>query len=371
MYNIYYKCVVGGENIRKIAIAVLLLMAIGLLTGGYALISHDNPQVINAPISDEVSDKGNLSVSEIAAVNGSVKDIPLSNDNGVVKDIYSNIFDVAKEIPANYDVDVPSFMGVASCNNLDDGFIHFGDNSSSTFFNNINKSEYVLSPFYNSNVFVKIGQDFTDKYALCVEGGFIPLGNITKPIENIKLCDLNCGITDVYMDLDNPYVYDSDDVSYYMMYGEFPTDIQLKQFEYEQDRIKSFKMNYAQVDGQKEVFVNIHQDFTDKYMVCMDCGRLFAIGNVTTPLDGIMICDYPTHFGNDVYINVDNPSVISREKAYDYWDPYLDDLYSNQDYHPIHSDEIGYNEDISQIPANGPVADDTAQLHDYQIVVNQ
>lgn len=361
----------GGENIRKIAIAVMLLVAIGLVAGGYALISHDNPQVIDTPISDEASDNENLSVGKMAEVNGGVKDIHLSNANEVVKDIiYSNIFNVPKEISDNYGVDMPSFTGVVSYNNLDDGFIHFGDNSS-TFFNNINKSEYVLSPYYNSSIFVKIGQDFTDKYGLCVEGGFIPLGNITKPIENIKLCDLSCGITDAYMDLDNPYVYDSDDVSYYMVYGEFPTDIQLKQFEYEQDRIKSFKMNYTQVDGQKEVFVNIHQDFTDKYMVCMDCGRFFALGNVTTPLDGIMICDYPTHFGSDVYINVDNPSVISREKAYDSWDPYLEDLYSNPDYRPIHFDEIGYNEDISQIPANDPLVDDTAQSHDYQIVVNQ
>ena len=341
------------------------------MTGGYALISHDNPQVIDAPISDEVSGNENLSVGEIAPVTGGVKDIHLSNDNGVVKDkIYSNIIDIAKEISDNYVVDMTSFVGVASYNNMDDRFIHFGDNSS-TFFNNINKSEYALSPYYNSSIFVKIGQDFTDKYGLCVEGGFIPLGNITKPIENINLCDLSCGITDAYMDLDNPYVYDSDVVSYYMVHAEFPTDSQLKQFEYEQDRIKSFKMNYVQVDGQKEVFVNIHQDFTDKYMLCMDCGRFFALGNVTTPLNDIMICDYPVHFGCDVYINVDNPSVISREKTQDHWDSYLDDLYSNPDYHPIHFDESGYNEDISQIPANDLVTDDTAQSHDYQIVVNQ
>ena len=77
----------GGENIRKIVIAVMLLVAIGLVAGGYALISHDNPQVIDAPISDEVSDNENLSVGKIAEVNDGVKEIPLSNANGVVKDI--------------------------------------------------------------------------------------------------------------------------------------------------------------------------------------------------------------------------------------------------------------------------------------------
>ena len=56
--------------------------------------------------------------------------------------------------------------------------------------------------------------------------------------------------------------------------------------------LNSFFSNFASLSGQNGIFVNIHQDFTDKYLQCV-CGRFYALGNVTASLDEIMLCDYP------------------------------------------------------------------------------
>lgn len=347
MYNIYYNDY-GGENIKKIAIIALLIVGIGLVAGGYAFISNDNGfLIVNNPVLNEIgnSDTNTSSSDDFDAK--VVKDI-VSNDvfhqsNSAVAFLFS--------VPASYSIAESSqqtvdsivyALNVAATSNVDSS--SNGQYSIYDPFKDINKDDYVLSPNYDRGIYVKIGEDFTDKYGLCAVDGFIPLGNITKQINTDFICNLECGLDTAYFDLSSPYVYDTWDVIYYISNGEFPDDVQKKQLESELNRLAT---NYRQVEGQNEVFVNVNGDFTDKYMLCMDCGRYFALGNVTTPLDNIMICDYPNHFGNDVYIDADHPDVLSPEDVYDSWnrDTYLQNLYSNPDYHPIHFDEEGYGEE--------------------------
>ena len=297
-------------------------MGIGLVAGGYAFISNDNGfLIVNNPVLNEIgnSDTNTSSSDDFDAK--VVKDI-VSNDvfhqsNSAVAFLFS--------VPASYSIAESSqqtvdsivyALNVAATSNVDSS--SNGQYSIYDPFKDINKDDYVLSPNYDRGIYVKIGEDFTDKYGLCAVDGFIPLGNITKQINTDFICNLEC--------------------------GEFPDDVQKKQLESELNRLAT---NYRQVEGQNEVFVNVNGDFTDKYMLCMDCGRYFALGNVTTPLDNIMICDYPNHFGNDVYIDADNPGVLSPEDVYDSWNrnTYLQNLYSNPDYHPIHFDEEGYGEE--------------------------
>ena len=369
MYYIFYKIFVGGENINKILTCGIVLLAIVLVAGGYAYISSDNaPQVTNNPVSNEISDVNNSSSS-----NGSVpvplKNVPsksISPQITAVSGIVSldSLVDLADSSNSSSDGSNSPYHVVHYAANVGGSYDDHSSNNnpvinslSSNPYENINKEDYVLSPNYNDHIFIKKGQDFTDKYGLCVVDGFIPLGNITKEIDTNFICNLECGIGDVYYDLSSPYVYDTMDVIYFLNNGVFPDDVSKKQMEYELNRLAT---NYRQVEGQNEVYVNVHDDFTDKYMLCMDCGRYFALGNVTTPLDDIMICDHPTHFGGDVYIDVTNPSVISPEDAYNSWnsDGYLKDLYSNPDYHPIHFDEEGYGEEPQSEPSQQYVPDE-------------
>ena len=164
--------------------------------------------------------------------------------------------------------------------------------------------------------------------------------------------------------MSSPYIYDYDDASYYLEHGEFAPDVITKQ----QNYIKDFyATNYRQLEGHEDIYLNVNQDFTDKYILCIDCGRYVPLGNVTTPLKDVMICNHPTHFGQINYFDVDNGAVITPEQAIDSWYPFYEDLYSNPDYHPIHSDEPGYDEDVN-------IPDDNINQNDNsfedQVVVN-
>lgn len=359
----------------------------GVVAGGYAIISGDEaPQTINNPVSNEITDVNNDSVIYNEPVQDIVKDVAAksivhkSNDNAenISSDFALNTVDNVDNSskPVAHYMAYASNVGAASYGNYDDVYTQPISQSSYDPFSNINKEDYVLSPNYNRSIFIKIGQDFTDKYGQCVVDGFIPLGNITKPIHNLWKCDLECGLGEAYLDLSSPYVYDTSDVIYFMAHGTFPDDVEKKQYESE---LNQLAMNYRKVDGQNEVFVNVHDDFTDKYMLCMDCGRFFALGNVTTPLDDIMICDHPNHFGGNVYIDGDNQAVISPEEARNSWDDYLQNLYSNPNYHPIHFDEEGYGQEselLQQYDAedsnqNSPDAENPVLvIQDYQNAEN-
>ncbi|WP_407378914.1 hypothetical protein [Methanobrevibacter sp.] len=349
-------------------------MAIGAIAGGYALISNDgSSQVINDPVSNEISN-----VSKEISLDDVIIDV-LSEDSSqrISADSVKSVqkinasSDSAASLVANADnltYQIASFMGyAASVGGQPSGGNdhHSYPLQQTTLYDNVNKSDYVLSPNYKDHIFIKKGEDFTDKYAMCVVDGFIPLGNITKSLETNLICHLDCGIGDAYFDLSSPYVYDVGDVNYYLKNGKFPDEIQKKTFEYETNQLN---MNYRQLPGQDEIFLNVHDDFTDKYILCIDCGRYVVLGNVTVPLDDIMICDHPTHFGGKNYFNVNSPAVISREEALDTWNdsPYLQELYSNPDYHPVHFDE----EDASQLP-NEPSSqsfdDSSSQFQIYTV----
>ncbi len=345
MYNIYYNTC-GGENIKKIIAGICLLLAIGLIIGGYAFVSNDFPsQAINNPVPNEVDNVSSVSddfnpitLKDIIATKDFIqKYVNVTSDS--VDAFVNNLNNSSQS--TGYSIGYAAYVGDSSKYKNSPQTTQLTD----IFVNDINESDYILSPNYNRSIFIKKGQDFTDKYGLCVVDGFIPLGNITKPLETNFICHLDCGINDVYFDLSSPYVYDVTDIIYCMEHGSFPDEIQKKAYEYEINRLN---MNYRQVPGQEEIFVNVHDDFTDKYVFCIDCGRYVALGNVTSPLDEVMICDHPTHFGAKNYFNVNDSCVISREEAYDSWnsDTRLQELYSNPDYHPVHFDEENYGAEL-------------------------
>lgn len=68
------------------------------------------------------------------------------------------------------------------------------------------------------------------------------------------------------------------------------------------------------------------------------------------------------------YFDVTHPAVITPQQAYDSWDGYLENLYSNPDYHPIHFDEPGYGEDNVVMSSDLP-SPDNAVVNDGPILV--
>lgn len=341
-------------------ISALIIVAIGLVAGGFALVANgDVSHVADNPVSNEVSNpsNGNASLDNASVTKDVFSDNEMAGEfsfANIQKEVSSgsipkeitlgNAAQMIDNVAGNVPTQFRNVAAYAALNGDSNDVIHSGDNQPYDPWGNINKSDYALSPYYNEHIFVKIGEDFTDMYGFCVaDGGFIPLGNITKAISENHICNQSCGIGDCYFDLSSPYIYNYDDVNYYLENGDFAPEIINKQ----QNYIKDFyATNYRQLEGHEDIYLNVNQDFTDKYILCMDCGRYVPLGNVTTPLKDVMICNHPTHFGEINYFDVDNQAVITPQQAIDSWYPFYEDLYSNPDYHPIHSDEPGYGEDV-------------------------
>lgn len=377
-YTIQYY---GGENINKIAIITLIIVAIGLVAGGFALVANgDVSSVADNPVSNEASNSSgdNASLDNSTVVKDVLSDNNMNNHfslgniqkeislGSIPKEISSgNAVKMINNVAGNASTQSINVAAYAASTGDSRSVVNIGNNQPYDPWSNINKSDYTLSPYYNEHIFVKMGEDFTDMFAFCVaDGVFIPLGNITKAISENHICDQSCGIGDCYFDLSSPYIYNYDDVSYYLEHGEFASDVITKQQNYIRDY---YANNYKQLEGHEDIYLNVNQDFTDKYILCMDCGRYVPLGNVTTPLKDVMICNHPTHFGQINYFDVDNGAVITPEQAIDSWYPFYEELYSNPDYHPIHSDEPGYGEDAN-------VQDDNINQNDNsfedQVVVN-
>ena len=393
-YTIQYY---GGENINKIAIITLIIVAIGLVAGGCALVANgDVSSVADNPVSNEASNSSgdNASLDNSTVVKDVLSDNNMNNHfslgniqkeislgsipkeislGSIPKEISSgNAVQMINNVAGNASTQSINVAAYAASTGDSRSVVNIGNNQPYDPWSNINKSDYTLSPYYNEHIFVKMGEDFTDMFAFCVaDGVFIPLGNITKAISENHICDQSCGIGDCYFDLSSPYIYNYDDVSYYLEHGEFASDVITKQQNYIRDY---YANNYKQLEGHEDIYLNVNQDFTDKYILCMDCGRYVPLGNVTTPLKDVMICNHPTHFGQINYFDVDNMAVITPEQAIDSWYPFYEELYSNPDYHPIHSDEPGYGEDANvqddNINQNDNSFEDQVAVNDQPIDFN-
>lgn len=393
-YTIQYY---GGENINKIAIITLIIVAIGLVAGGFALVANgDVSSVADNPVSNEASNSSgdNASLDNSTVVKDVLSDNNMNNHfslgniqkeislgsipkeislGSIPKEISSgNAVQMINNVAGNASTQSINVAAYAASTGDSRSVVNIGNNQPYDPWSNINKSDYTLSPYYNEHIFVKMGEDFTDMFAFCVaDGVFIPLGNITKAISENHICDQSCGIGDCYFDLSSPYIYNYDDVSYYLEHGEFASDVITKQQNYIRDY---YANNYKQLEGHEDIYLNVNQDFTDKYILCMDCGRYVPLGNVTTPLKDVMICNHPTHFGQINYFDVDNRAVITPEQAIDSWYPFYEELYSNPDYHPIHSDEPGYGEDANvqddNINQNDNSFEDQVAVNDQPIDFN-
>ena len=393
-YTIQYY---GGENINKIAIITLIIVAIGLVAGGFALVANgDVSSVADNPVSNEASNSSgdNASLDNSTVVKDVLSDNNMNNHfslgniqkeislgsipkeislGSIPKEISSgNAVQMINNVAGNASTQSINVAAYAASTGDSRSVVNIGNNQPYDPWSNINKSDYTLSPYYNEHIFVKMGEDFTDMFAFCVaDGVFIPLGNITKAISENHICDQSCGIGDCYFDLSSPYIYNYDDVSYYLEHGEFASDVITKQQNYIRDY---YANNYKQLEGHEDIYLNVNQDFTDKYILCMDCGRYVPLGNVTTPLKDVMICNHPTHFGQINYFDVDNGAVITPEQAIDSWYPFYEELYSNPDYHPMHSDEPGYGEDANvqddNINQNDNSFEDQVAVNDQPIDFN-
>lgn len=220
-------------------IGALIIVAIGLVAGGFALVSNgDVAHVTDNSIPNEVSNSSNSSNGNVSLDNNT----KVSNVNSnikVIKDIIGNdlneVTSSFNSIPLSViEDDDPSIRIFAFYGN---GAAISLNESNNTYpsvpdpyleFNNVNKSEYILSPNYDKHIFIKTGQNFTDVFVQCVDGDFIALGTITHPLPERGICDLSCGAGDAYFDLNSPYVdyRNYDDVVYYIEHGEYPTNNQ-------------------------------------------------------------------------------------------------------------------------------------------------
>ena len=308
VYNMLHRLYFGGENINKIPVIALIILAVGLAGVGFALLSGDDSgQLINNPVSNEVSSNSNMSLDNNTGI---AEDSSSDNIQDVVKEISSknNRKDISQGYPVPLNnsssaVDTPVYSVAAYGASDISVYNQYPDYSS-----NINKSEYVLSPYYTEHIFVKAGEDFTDKYGFCVaDGYFIPLGNITNPIENIRICNLSCGIADCYFNLSRKNIYGYDNVTCYLEHGVFdasqiPQNTPINKSEY------VLSPNYA-----KHIYIRAGEDFTDKYALCAADGNFIPLGNITNPIDNIRICNQSCGIG-DCYFD------SSGSNVYDYDD---------------------------------------------------
>lgn len=205
-----------------------------MIIGGYSFILNDGGSALtDNSIPNELGDssKDNISLDNNTGVSDGNSNIK------VVKNILDNDL---KELTSSFnsiqfgvieDSDVPSQIFAFSGNVA---YLNFPQNNQSSNTNpsfelkDVNKSEYILSPNYDKHIYIKIGQDFTDLFVQCVNGDFIPLGNITRQLPQMWVCDLSCGAGDAYFDLNNPHVdyRNYDEVMYYIEHDEYPTNNQ-------------------------------------------------------------------------------------------------------------------------------------------------
>ena len=283
-----------------------------MLIGGYSFILNDG-------VSDLTDNSIPNQLDDSSKNNGSLdNNTKISNDNSnikVIKDILGNDLNVitssfnSNQLNVTEDSDVPAQIFVFSGNVAYLAFpgkdplnsIHYNQ------LNEVNKSEYVLSPNYDKNIFIKIGQDFTDLLVQCADGDFIPLGNITHPLPQKGICDLSCGAGESYFDLNLPYVdyRNYDDVVYYIEHGKYPTDNQQIDDNYVNKSEYVLSPNY-----DKNIFIKIGQDFTDLLVQCAD-GDFIPLGNITHPLPQKGICDLSCGAGES-YFDLNSPYVDYR-----------------------------------------------------------
>ena len=298
----------GGENIKKIAIAALLILSIGVLIGGYSFILNDGgsdltdnsiPNQLNDSSKDNVSLDNNMEISNENSNIKVIKDV-LGNDleekASLVNSIQLNVLE---------DSDVPAQIFVFSGNVAYLAFPgNLSLNSNQDYqLNDVNKSEYVLSPNYDKNIFIKIGQNFTDLFVQCVDGDFMPLGDITRPLPQKGICDLSCGPVEAYFDLNSPYVdyRNYDDVVYYIEHGKYPSDNQQIEDNYVNKSEYVLSPNY-----DKNIFIKIGQNFTDLFVQCVD-GDFMPLGDITRPLPQKGICDLSCGAG-EAYFDLNSPA---------------------------------------------------------------
>ena len=189
--------------------------------GGSDLTDNSIPNQLNDSSKDNVSLDNNMEISNENSNIKVIKDV-LGNDLGEKASLLNSI-----QLNVLEDSDVPAQIFVFSGNVA---YLAFPGNPSLNSnqdyqLNEVNKSEYVLSPNYDKSIFIKIGQNFTDLFVQCVDGDFIPLGDITHPLPQKGICDLSCGAGEAYFDLNSPADYRNyDDVVYYIEHGEYPTN---------------------------------------------------------------------------------------------------------------------------------------------------
>ena len=365
----------GGENINKILVAAALVLSIGLVIGGYSFLLNDGAgDLTDSSLPNELnnSSKDNVSLGDngkVSNVNSNNNQNVNSNNGKVAKDISANeLIDIVQVSPiqpisAFADDDIPAMyinVGYAASYNIGDNSYHNGAGIAPGAFDNINKSEYMLSPNYDEHIFIKIGQDFTDLFVQCVDGDFIALGDITKPLPEKGICDLSCGAGDAYFDLNGPNVdyRNYDDVVYYIEHGKYPSDDQqvldvVNKSEY------VLSPNY-----DEHIFIKIGQDFTDLFVQCVD-GDFIALGDITKPLPEKGICDLSCGAG-DAYFDLNGPNVDYRN--YDDVVYYIEHgKYPADDQQvlgviPIDGDEQGYGGDYVEEPNDvNPINDDLPQ----------
>ena len=214
-YTIQYY---GGENINKIAIITLIIVAIGLVAGGFALVANgDVSSVADNPVSNEASNSSgdNASLDNSTVVKDVLSDNNMNNHfslgniqkeislGSIPKEISSgNAVQMINDVAGNASTQSINVAAYAASTGDSRSVVNIGNNQPYDPWSNINKSDYTLSPYYDEHIFVKMGEDFTDMFAFCVaDGVFIPLGNITKAISENHICDQSCGIGDCYFDL--------------------------------------------------------------------------------------------------------------------------------------------------------------------------
>ena len=267
--------------------------------GGSDLTDNSIPNQLNDSSKDNVSLDNNMEISNENSNIKVIKDV-LGNDLGEKASLLNSI-----QLNVLEDSDVPAQIFVFSGNVA---YLAFPGNPSLNSnqdyqLNEVNKSEYVLSPNYDKSIFIKIGQNFTDLFVQCVDSDFTPLGDITRPLPQKGICDLSCGAGDSYFDLNSPYVdyRNYDDVIYYIEHGKYPDDNQQIEDNYVNKSEYVLSPNY-----DKSIFIKIGQNFTDLFVQCVD-GDFIPLGDITHPLPQKGICDLSCGAG-EAYFDLNSPA---------------------------------------------------------------
>lgn len=188
----------GGDNVKKMTILAVALIAICFVSGGYALYNNVVNDVADIPSSNSaIADPANPKIDSTS-----------NTENPITTDISNKLESVSKvlEYFADYSAVIPTH----------EIFIY----------PDFNLTGYSVSNSDYYSFYVPEGYDTTDKFAQCAEcGKYFSYGAVTKALPDYAICRGHDDCLGSVYDPNNPNVLSYDEVMFYLEHEKAPESV--------------------------------------------------------------------------------------------------------------------------------------------------